>query len=147
MAALGVAFAVLAGLLNSVQAGANGTLGKQIGQFQAGLVVFSVSFVLFTAIGAVSGRLGWPSMDRIGAAPWWAWCGGLMGGALVLSQLFVAQSLGSAVFMGLTVTAATIMSLALDHYGLVGFQQHSVNLGRIAGAALMIGGVGLIAWF
>lgn len=147
MGGFGVAFAVAAGLLNAVQAGVNGTLGKQIGQFQAGLVVFTTSFVMFTLLGAVSGRLGWPGTDRIATVPWWAWCGGLLGGLFVLAQLFVAQKLGSAVFMGITVTAAVVMSLALDHFGLVGFEQHSINTGRVIGALLMIGGVGLIALF
>lgn len=147
MVLFGAAFTVLVGLLNAVQAGVNGTLGKGIGQFQAGLVVFTTSFVMFTLLGAVSGRLGWPGPDRIATVPWWAWCGGLLGGLFVLAQLFVAQSLGSAVFMGIVVTASTVMSLALDHWGLVGFQQHSISLGRIVGAVLMIGGVGLIALF
>ena len=147
MAAFGAAFVVLVGLLNAVQAGVNSVLGKQIGQFQAGLVVFTTSIVLFCLAGAASGRLGWPGLDRMAGAPWWAWSGGLLGGLFVLAQLFVAQSLGSAVFMGIVVTSSTFMSLVLDHYGLVGFQQHSINLGRIAGAVLMIGGIGLIALF
>ena len=147
MAAFGVAVAILAGLLNAVQAGTNGTLGKQIGQFQAGLVVFTTSLVIFTLLGTVSGRLGWPGMDRISAVPWWAWCGGLLGSLFVLAQLFVAQSLGSAVFMSIIVTAAVVMSLALDHFGLVGFEQHSINTGRVVGGLLMIAGVGLIALF
>lgn len=147
MGAFGVAAAAVAGLLNAVQAGVNSTLGKQIGQFQAGLVTFTVSFVLFVLIGVATGRLGWPGTARIAAAPWWAWTGGLLGATFVLAQLFLAGKLGSAVFMGITVTAAVIMSLALDHFALVGFEQHSINAGRVAGAGLMIAGLGLIAWF
>ena len=60
----------------------------------------------------------------------------------MLSQLFVAQSLGSAVFIGIVVTSSVVMSLGLDHYGLVGFEVHRVNWGRVAGAVLMVAGWG-----
>ena len=145
--AFGAAFAVLAGALNAVQAGTNSTLGKQVGQFGAGLVTFSVSIVVFVLVGALSGRLGWPGGARIAGVPWWAWTGGLLGSVIVLAQLFVAQSLGSAVFMGITVTAAVVTSLTLDHFALAGFEQHAINTGRVAGAVLMSAGVALIARF
>ena len=62
-----------------------------------------------------------------------------------MAQLFVAEHLGSAVFMATTVTAAVVMSLLLDHFGLVGFKQHAAGVGRIAGAILMFAGLALIA--
>ncbi len=37
------------------------------------------------------------------------------------------------------------MSLAVDHFGLFGIQQHSLNIGRALGGALMVGGIVLIA--
>lgn len=144
---MGALFAVVAGLLNAVQSGVNSTLGKQIGQFQAGLVSFGLAFVLFVVAGTMTGRLAWPGGERMAGVPWWAWFGGVLGAVFVLSQLFVAQSLGSAVFIGIVVTASVVMSLVLDHYGLVGFEVHRVNLGRVAGAVLMVAGVGLIARF
>lgn len=146
-AVFGAAFAALAGMLNAFQAGTNSTLGKHIGPFGAGLCTFSLSIVMFVVIGTVSGRLTWPGAEAIAEVPWWAWIGGLLGGTFVLAQLFVAQSLGSAVFMGLTVTTAVITSLLLDHFALVGFEQHALNAGRVAGGLLMIAGLGLIAWF
>jgi len=53
--------------------------------------------------------------------------------------------LGAAVYIGITVTASAIASVRLDHFGLLGFQQHSASIGRLIGAALMIAGVSLIA--
>ena len=35
----------------------------------------------------------------------------------------------------------------MDHFGLVGFKEHAAGLGRIAGVALMIGGLALINLF
>ena len=38
-------------------------------------------------------------------------------------------------------------SLAVDHFGLFGIEQHSLNTWRIVGGALMTGGIVLIALF
>jgi transporter family-2 protein len=51
------------------------------------------------------------------------------------------------VFGGLTITANILMSLAVDQFGLFGMEQHSVNIGRIAGGALMVAGIALISLF
>ncbi len=47
--------------------------------------------------------------------------------------------------MGIIVTAAVVVSLALDHFGQVGFEVHRAGLWRIVGAGLMVAGVVLIA--
>ena len=39
------------------------------------------------------------------------------------------------------------MSLLVDQFGLFGIEQHSLNIWRILGAALMTGGIVLIAVF
>ena len=79
--------------------------------------------------------------------PWWAWIGGLFGATVLASQLFVAQRVGAGPYVGLVVTAAVVMSLILDHFGLVGFEEHRANVWRLLGAGLMIVGVALVARF
>ena len=138
--------AAAAGVLNAVQAGANAGLGKALDhKFVAGVAISTFGLIAMLATGAVSGQLGWPGLARAAAAPWWAWTGGLLGVAFILVQLFTAEQLGSAVFMTVVVTAAVLTSLLLDHFGLVGFKQHSLGWGRAAGAALILAGLGLIA--
>lgn len=141
-------FAVFAGLLNALQSGANATLSKQLQQpFFAALVVVTVSATSLITAGLVSGQLGWASLDKSAEVPWWAWIGGMMGATFVMSQLLVAHQIGAGAYLGLTVTAAVVASLVLDHFGLLGFKQHPVNVLRIAGGVLMISGVALIARF
>lgn len=136
----------LAGIANAVQTGANSSLGKALdNKFAAALCIIAVSASTILVAGVVSGKLGVPGMDKVAGVPWWAWTGGVLGAAFVLSQLFVAEQVGSAVFMTLTVTAAVAASLALDHFGLMGFKEHPAGWGRIAGAALIFAGLGLIA--
>jgi transporter family-2 protein len=55
--------------------------------------------------------------------------------------------MGSGLFTGVTITASLVTSILLDQFGLLGFRQHSASPGRLAGCALMVGGLWLIARF
>lgn len=137
---------LIAGALNAVQSGANAALGKSLGQpLMAALVIVAVSATSLLVVGLVSGQIAWPEPGRAAAVPWWAWLGGMMGALFVMSQLLVAGKIGAGAFMGVSVTAAVIASIALDHFGLVGFEPHPAGVARFVGGALMIGGVILVA--
>lgn len=137
---------LMAGVANAIQPGQNGALARGLPQpLTAGLVVGLGTFLTVLVAGLVSGRLALPTWDEAGRIPWWAWFGGVLGGGIVVTQLLVAQRIGAAAFTGLLVTAGVVTSIALDHFGWVGFQQHAASLPRILGGLLMIGGVALIA--
>ena len=57
------------------------------------------------------------------------------------------DKVGAAIFGGLTITANLIMSLLIDNWGLFGMPVHSLNIWRVLGCALMIGGIALISRF
>ena len=141
--------ALLAGIANAIQPGQSTQLAKSFGDqpFAAGLVSMLVGTSTMLAIGLASGRLHLPSLQQVAATPWWAWGGGALGAGVILSQLFVAQRIGAAAFLGLLVTAGVITSIALDHFGLEGFRVHAASPARLAGGALMIAGVALVALF
>ncbi len=88
-----------------------------------------------------------PTAEGVTNMPWWAPLGGLAGAFAVVAGLLFVNKVGAAVFGGLTITANILMSLAVDQFGLFGMEQHSLNLGRIAGGALMIAGIALISLF
>ena len=145
MQALLVAFTVFVGILNPAQAGTNSTLGKAIGPILAGLVSMVLGTLSLVVLGLCIGGFTWPGTDKVAAAPWWAWVGGIMGAALIAAQLFASEKLGSAVFTGVLVTASLVTSVLLDHFGLVGFKQHTASWIRIGGLALMIAGIGVVS--
>jgi transporter family-2 protein len=140
--------AALAGVLNPVQSGANAELGRVLGT-PFGVVIVSLCISLAFALLANVLSRGGDAFDfgHLGQAPWWAWVGGFCGAIFLVSQPLAAPRLGAAVYIGITVTASAIASVLLDHFGLLGFQQHTASLWRITGAALMIAGVSLIARF
>lgn len=137
---------LIAGIANAVQAGTNGTLAKGIAQpVTAGLIVALVMGSALLTVGLVTRRLALPSLAEAGAMPAWAWCGGLLGTLVVLAQLVAAQKIGAAPFLAILVTAGVVTSIALDHFGWVGFTTHPAGPMRILGGLLMIGGVALVA--
>ncbi len=129
------------------KAALNGQLAKVLGSpWPAAIVVYVVGLIgIGCALPFVT--FDWPTLAKMGEAPWWAWIGGLLGAVFVMGMLMFAQKLGAGVFTGVSVTAAVVASLALDHFGLVGFKEHAINLWRVAGGLLMIGGLALIAAF
>ncbi len=88
-----------------------------------------------------------PSMKGIATMPWWAPLGGLVGAFAVIMGLLFVDKIGAGPFAGLTITANILMSLAIDHFGLFGIEQHSLNVWRMLGGVLMTGGIVLIALF
>jgi len=88
-----------------------------------------------------------PSLQGIAGMPWWAPLGGLAGAFAVVMGLLFVDKIGAGPFAGLTITANIFMSLLIDHFGLFGIQQHSLNIWRIVGGALMAAGIVLIAIF
>ena len=141
------AVAFLGGILNTVQSGSNATLSKSLGQpIAAAVIVSTVTATTFLLIALVMG-IRIPKEALLGAVPWWAWLGGLMGSFYILASILLAEKLGAAVFIGCTVTAGLVTSVVMDHFGLVGFKEHAASLGRIGGVVLMIGGLALINLF
>lgn len=137
---------LLVGIATAVQPGMNAALARGLGQpFAGGIAVGLTTATTVLLIGLVSGRLSWPGSEQIAAVPWWGWLGGALGGGIVAAQLTLAQGVGAATFLGLTVTAGVIASIVLDHFGWIGFEPHAAGPLRLLGGALMIGGVLLVA--
>jgi transporter family-2 protein len=145
--ALLILAALIAGSFNALEAGTNTALRKGLDAPFLSLAVISVTTLMLSLAAAWIGGERWPTSGGIAAVPWWGWVGGLLGFGFVAVMILTAESLGAALFIALTVTASTAGSVLLDHFGLLGFTQHSAGIGRLAGAALMIAGVALIAVF
>jgi transporter family-2 protein len=85
-----------------------------------------------------------PSVSVAARIPWWAWSGGLFGAIFIGLAVVLVPKLGAATFFALLITGQLVASVAFDHFGLLGLAQRSVDLPRLIGVALLIGGVILI---
>jgi transporter family-2 protein len=88
-----------------------------------------------------------PTADGVNAMPWWAPLGGLLGAFAVVAGLLFVDKVGAGAFAGLTITANILMSLVIDQFGLFGMEVHQLNIWRVLGGALMVGGIALVALF
>lgn len=139
--------ALLAGLANPFQSGTNAELNKHLDQpLWAAIIVYASGLGGLLLIQLVL-RKALPTGANFTSVPPWAWFGGLISLISTIIGLTIAQKLGSGVFTGASITASLVASLLLDQFGLLGFRQHSASPARIAGCALMIAGLWLIARF
>ena len=139
-------FALLVGLVLPLQAGINSQLRTHIGHpLWAALISFSVGTGMLAVVLAVT-RAGWPVVGWVGRVPWLQWTGGVLGATFVTSAVVLAPRLGAATLVAAVVAGQMIGSLLIDHYGIVGYPQHSVSVERVIGVALVMAGVALIQY-
>jgi transporter family-2 protein len=138
-------FAVLLGVVLTVQVATNAQLGKALGNPYIPATVNMVIGFFATVVLAWSLTSEWPSRELLRAAPWYAWfTGGIMGVIYLTGTILLAPRLGAGALVGLVVAGQLMFSVLLDHFGWIGFEQHSASVPRLLGCALMIGGVFLI---
>ena len=80
-------------------------------------------------------------------APPIAWIGGLMGAFFVASSVALVPRLGVALTFSLIVAGQMLITLVLDHFGVLGVPVKEVSLMRVLGIILITGGVVLIRKF
>ncbi|MBL8539178.1 MAG: DMT family transporter [Betaproteobacteria bacterium] len=89
-------------------------------------------------------RVRLPSASALVHVPVWAWFGGLIGAAYVVGSLHLGPKIGATLLLALLLTGQMAMSLLVDHFGLLGFPRHPVNLARLAGVMLLVAGALMI---
>jgi transporter family-2 protein len=135
-------FALAAGAMLPIQFGINAQLAEWLGgSVRAAFVSFVVGATALLVAVLVASR-GWP--DRAGDAPWWVWTGGLLGAFYVLGSIVTAPKLGAATLVALILAGQALASLAVDHFGWVGFEEQPVTLLRVVGMLVLAGGVVLV---
>ena len=143
---LPLAGAVAAGMAVAAQPGVNGQLAKRMDSpFQAAVISFTFGLLILVAICVVRGIQPF-KIAALAGAPWFHVVGGgFIGAFFVSTALTVAPRIGAAPWIGLMLGGQVVCSLLLDHFGLVGFAKHPINVSRVLGALMLLGGVVLIS--
>ncbi|MFJ6024867.1 DMT family transporter [Brevundimonas sp. NPDC092305] len=137
---------VLAGGATALQAPTNARLMTAVGS------PVNAAFVSFAVGTAALGLLALlfqtrPDMAAARTLPWYAWIGGLYGVVFVIAATWGVPRLGVALTITLMVAGQLLISLILDHFGAFGVPRAPINLGRLAGVALVVGGVIMVRRF
>ncbi len=139
-------FIIIGGLLQACSA-MNAELYRSLkNPWLASLVLFGLITAFFVIATALMPK-PLPSVADIMRMPWWGPLAGIVGAVAVYAGLKLVGQVGAGTYTALNVTAAIIMSVAIDHFGLLRVEAHSCSIGRVIGALLMIAGVTLISKF
>jgi len=139
-----ILLAIVVGMLLPIQAGVNAQLRQAIGDpVMAACVSFMVGTGALLLTLAVT-RPPLPSAEAVSRVPFGGWIGGVLGAVYVGMAVVLAPRLGAATLTAAVVAGQMLVSIALDHYGWVGFPEQPATLTRMAGAALVVVGVLLI---
>jgi len=138
---LSVLLAIAAGVATSLQPGINRMFGEASGsKVYGGVINFAVGLLAMTVVCLIV-RPPLPEANRLIAAPWWAWTGGLLGAFFVTLAIFLIRPMGNANYLASMIAGQFIGSMIVDHFGLLGLTQHPFTWGRALGLLLIGGGV------
>jgi len=133
--------AVLAGAVVPLQAGANAALGRSLGHPPwATLVSLLVSVVVIAPL-LLAGRAPTPNFGEALRGPWWIWIGGVAGVLYITAALTLAPRLGAASFIVAVIAGQMVISMLIDHFGLMGFATKPISLARMLGVGLILVGM------
>lgn len=139
-----MAVVLLAGAMLPVQAGLNHKMGNAIASPEyASFISFLIGtvgllgYLLFIKqdLGVISQSIN---------APWYSWAAGLLGAFYVTTIIIMTPRLGVALTFALIVTGQMLLSVMLDHFGLLGMQVRAINWGKVMGIVCLIVGVIII---
>ncbi len=141
---------VLGGVALATQSGVNSLLKVMWAQHP--MLSAAVSFTvgaLALIIMVIALRVKIPSLQKgeSNSTQWWHWCGGVMGAYLVAASIFLVPIVGASVLVALILAGNLGAAVVLDHFGIIGFKQRSINVQRFLGIMLLCAGVGIVSYF
>ena len=70
--------------------------------------------------------------------------GGIFGAIFIGLSIITIPKLGGAAYIAILVTGQMIAALVVDHFGWLGIPERHIDLPRVLGVALLVGGVVLM---
>ena len=143
-AAFSLLLAVAAGISIVVQQALNANLRTALGSaVWSGFTSYFIGLVCMALLALALGD-PIPPTAVLARIPWWAWSGGLFGAIFIALAILLVPKLGAATFIALLVAGQMLASVTLDHFGWLGLAQRPLDVTRVIGVFLLIGGVVLI---
>lgn len=139
--------ALLAGAMMPTQAATNNKMAVVVGSpILSAFISFAVGTVALLIYMLLSGvPLG--NLASVKEAPAIAWIGGLLGAFFVTAAVILVPRIGVAMTFSLIVAGQMLITLVIDHFGLLGAPVKEVRLAHIGGVLLITAGVVLIRKF
>lgn len=138
---------VLAGALSTIQGPVNVQLGLNFthNPVLTTFISFTISALALALLALI---LRVPKPDWKGrTTTWWHWLGGVLGACYVCMMVIAVPRIGTAATMAIVLLGQIAFGLALDHFGLMGMLRRKINIQRVLGILLVLGGTFLVRSF
>jgi len=137
---------ILIGLLGGVAVGTQTPIINQISQrigVATGSIIVHISGALVSVLLLIV--RGGEALQDWRTLPWWMYGVGGFGVLLFLTINYTIPRIGAAAAIALVIAGQLMTGLVIDQLGLFGAMPRSIDLGRLAGLALLLAGGYLIA--
>ncbi|WPP43072.1 DMT family transporter [Paenibacillus hunanensis] len=128
------AVAIIAGMSLSIEAAIGGALGERIGELESTYYIFIIGAMATFLVTLFFGK---GNLKQIFTVPRWNLTGGLLG-VVYLGLLVISVTL---IGVGVSVTAVIVgqivMSIIIEHFGLLGAQRIRLNANRLIAVGLL----------
>ena len=136
-----IILAAIGGVAVTIQGQFMGLLDKNMGTLESVFITYSSGGIL-AAVAIIISRGG--NLKAVQTVPWYALTSGLAGLVIVSTIGYTVPRLGLSKAFTIVVASQFLVASTLDHFGLLGAALRPIDLSRLAGMALLIGGVWLI---
>jgi len=133
-----------AGAVLPIQGAINARLGRGLANPVLATLSSFITGTIALLLYVIIVRSALPNAAALGRVPAWAWLGGLLGCLYLGIMIWSVPRLGTATAFGVAIAGQIILSVVLDHFGLLGLKTHPISLMRAAGVALLLTGVILV---
>jgi transporter family-2 protein len=144
-----IVLAVLAGVILTVQSGINAQLNILVknNAILSALISFLVGTAALVILLLITKPSSFQQIPAPNAVNWWKFIGGLLGAIYVTTIIIAFPKLGAATTLSLVIAGQLVFAVIFDHFGWLGFAVKHINMYRILGVAMIIGGVLLVRKF
>ena len=135
------AFAI--GVIFAAQPAINGEAARVLGSaIPAAALSVAITFLACLALMPSNG--GFPKPASFLQLPWWVILGGLIGAFVVAGSAAIVPVTGAAMFFVCLIAGQLVGSMLVDVFGAFGMAERPINLIKLSGVALALGGVVLV---
>jgi len=142
-----ILLAVVAGAMAPLQAATNNRLAIVVDSPVLSALVSFVIGTLTLLIYIVASGTPLSNLGLMKEAPPVAWIGGVLGAIFVTVTVLLLPKLGVAMTFSLVIAGQMLITLVIDHFGLLGVPVKEISLARILGVLLIVAGTILIRKF
>ncbi len=141
MTATVIVFTLLCGAAIALQAQFTGTMDREMGTLESVFVTYVGGGIIVAVAMLVAGGGNLENWRRL---PPYVFAAGALGLVIIGTIAFTVNRIGLVRALVFITTSQYLFSAVMSHFGLLGADLKPIDLGRVAGMALMVGGMYLV---